>query len=121
MQQEHHAYGGDHEAFLDQGPFQGGDGAMDQLGAVIDRRDAHALGKTVGDLAELRLHVIDDVERVLSKALHGDAADRFALAGERAQAASLVGAQLDPRHIADQDRRGSAGLQHDQLQVGGVP
>ena len=79
--------------------LQRGDGAMDQLRAVVDGLDTHALGQA-GRCPRSGLDVVDDVERVLAEALQGDATHRLALAVELGDAAPLVGSQLDPRHVA---------------------
>ncbi len=105
VQQEDDAHERDDEAFLDERRLQRGDGALDQLGAVVDRYDLRALGQARRDLGELRLDVVDDGERVLAEALHGDAGDDLALAVQLGDAAALVGHQLDARDVAQQHRR----------------
>ena len=107
----------DDQAFFEQGGFQGGDGPLDQLGAVVDRLDLRALGQARSDLGEPRLDVLDHRERVLAIALDGDAADRLALAVQLGRAAALVGRQFHPRHVAQQHRSAALGLEHDALDV----
>ena len=78
------------------------DRAMDEVGAVVDRLQADALRQAGGDLVDLELEVVDDVERVLAVARHRDAGDDFAFAVQLGDAAALVRHQLDARHVAQE-------------------
>ncbi len=98
--------------------FERVDGAIDELGAVVDGQDLGAVGQARLDLRERRLDVVDDGERVLPVALDGDAGDDLALAVELGDAAPLVGRKLDARHVAQEHRRAAFGLEHDLLEVG---
>ena len=60
VQQKDDADQRDDEAFLEQRPLERVDGAVDQIGAVVDRLDAHALGQARRDLGEAVLDVLDD-------------------------------------------------------------
>ncbi len=91
---------------------------MDQLGAVVDGHHLHALGQSRGDLGNLGLYVLDDLQRILPVARHDDRRHDFALAVEFAQAAPLVRPQLHPGDVADQDRRPLVALHHQRLDVG---
>jgi hypothetical protein len=93
---------------------------MDQLGAVIDRHHPGIAREAGADLRDLCLGGGDDVERVLAGALHGNPAHHLAVAVQLGNAASFIGPQLDPGHVAQQHRRAAVGLQHDLLQVGGA-
>ncbi len=101
------------------------DGALDEVGAVVDRDDLHALGQARFDLLDLRLHPVDHVERVLALAHHDDARDRLAGPVEVREAAAQVGPEHHLADVADADRRAAlAGRDHDRLEVGdrlGVP
>ena len=74
--------------------------ASDQLGAVVGGDDLHALGQRGLELVQLRLHPVDDVERVLALAHHHDAAHHVALAVEVGDAAPHLRAQRDGGHVA---------------------
>src|SRR6185369_6430776 len=89
MQQENETDEGDDDAFLDEGMLQVVDGPVDQLRAVIDRLDMNALGQALGDIGDLRLHIVDDVEGILAETLQGNAADDFALTIQFGDAAAL--------------------------------
>ena len=105
VQQKHDAHQRDDEAFLEQRAAQRLDGAVDQLGAVVDRHHLDALGQRGSDLRQPRLDVGDDVERVGAEALQGDAAGDFAFAVELGDAASFVRAKLYARNVLEQHRR----------------
>ena len=60
---------------------------------------------------------MDDFQRVLSVAGHGNAGDDFAFAVQVCHATPLVGAELDVRNVADQHRKATLGLDD---QVGDV-
>ena len=118
MQQEDDADERNDEAFLDKRRLQRRDGALDQLGAVVDRYDLSALRQRGRDLGEFRFHAIDNGECVRSVALHDDAADGLALAVELGDAAALIGCKLDAGDVAQEHRRPTFRLQHDLLDVG---
>ena len=118
VQEEHDADQRDHEAFLEQRAAQGVDGAIDQLGAVVDRHHLHALGQRRGDLGQPRLDVGDDVEGVGAEALQGNAAGHFAFAVEFGDAAPFVWTELDARNILEQHRRAAVDLDDDAFEVG---
>ena len=119
VQQEDDADEGDDDAFLDQRALQRVDGPQDQLRAVVDRLDAHVLGQARGDLGDLLLDVVDDLEGVFAVALDGDAADHLALAVQLGEAAPFVRPQLDAGDVAEQHRRQPLGFQHHLLEVAG--
>ena len=86
--------------------------------AVVDRHDLDALGQARRHFGKPRLDVVDHVERVGAEALQHDAARDLALAVELGDAAPFVGAELDARHVLQEDRRAAVVLQHDLLQIG---
>ncbi len=100
MQQEHEADQCNDDAFLGQGRDQGGNGAIDKLGPVVDGHDFDAgSGRLDAISASCSLTVADNVERVGAIALHGDAARHLALAVQFGYAAPLIRHELDPRHV----------------------
>ena len=117
MHQEDHADCGDDQAFLQQRALQVGDGAMDQVGAVVDGLDRHALGQAGRDLGDLGFQVVDHLQRVLPETRHRDARDDLAFAVQLGQAASLVGCHLDAGDVADQHRCAALSLHHQLLDV----
>ena len=51
---------------------------MNEVGAIVDGLQRNARGKTGGDLLDLGLEIVDDVERVLPTARDRDARDDLA-------------------------------------------
>ena len=68
------------------------DGAVDQVGTVIDGLDAHALRQARRDLGEPILHVLNHRERILAEALQRNAGDDLPFPVHLGDAAALVGA-----------------------------
>ena len=111
MQQEDEADERDDQAFLDQRALERVDGAVDQIGAVIDRHRSRRLRGRLGAISASRvLDVVDHGERVLRRSAAGDAGDDLALAVELGDAAPLVGRQLDARDVLEQHRRAALAL-----------
>ena len=120
MQQKDDADQRDDDALFGQRVLERLDRAVNQIGAVIDRLDCHALRQGRRDLGQLLLDAVDDMQRVLAVALQGDAADHLALAVEFGDAAALVGAELHARHVAQQHRGAALHLERDLLEILGV-
>jgi hypothetical protein len=118
VHQEHHADHGHDQALLEQRALERFDRAVDQVRAVVDGLDRHALGQAGRDLGHLGLEVVDHLQRVLAEARHRDAGDDLALAVQLGQAAPLVGRHLDAGDVADQHRRAALALDHQHLDVG---
>ena len=118
VQQEDDADQRDDEALLDQRALERVDRAIDQVGAVVDRLDGHALRQARRDLGEALLDVLDDGERVLAEALQHDAGDDLALAVQLGDAAPLVRGELDARHVPEQHRHAAVALDDDLLEIG---
>ena len=118
MQQEDEADQRDDQAFLDQRPFERVDGAVNQVGAIVDGFDGDALGQARRNLGKAVLDVADHGERVLAEALQHDAGDDLALAVHFRDAAPLVRRELDPGDVPEQDRHAALALDHDLLEVG---
>src|SRR5829696_292207 len=118
MEQENDTHQPYHDALLEQRGLEGRDGVVDELGAVVDRNDLGPCGQTRSKFGQPLLDVLDDVERVRSEALQGDAARDLAFAVELGHTSTLVGAELDTGDVAHQDRRAALRLQHDVLDVG---
>ena len=117
MQQENDADQRDDQAFLGQRALQRVDGAVDQFGAVIDGLDADPLGQPGADLGDLGLEVVDDLQRILPVARHGDAGNHLALAVQLGQAAPLVGHQFDAADVGDAHRRAVLRLEDEVFDV----
>jgi hypothetical protein len=118
VQQEHDADERDDGALLDQRALEGFDRTIDEVRTVVDRFDAHALGKARRDLDEPVLDVPDNRQRILAEALQHNAGNDLAVSVHLGDAAALVRSELDPRHILEQDRHATIALDDDLLQVG---
>src|SRR6266446_7868897 len=118
MQEEHDADEGDDGALLDQRPPKRVDCAVDEVGAVVDRFDGHALGKTRCDLREAILDVADHGERILAEPLKHDARNDLAFPVHLGDATTFVRREFDPGHVLEQHRDAAFALDNDLLQVG---
>src|SRR5262249_56947755 len=118
VEEEDDAYERHDGALLDERPLERVDGAVDQVGAVVDRLDRDALGQAWRDLGEAALDAVDDRQGVLAEPLQSDAGNDLALAVEFADAAPLVGSELHARDVAQQHRHAAIALDDDLLQVG---
>ena len=117
VQEEDDADQRDHDALLGQRMLERFDGGVNEVGAVVDRYDLDRLGHAARDLLEPFLDGFDHVERVDAEALQHDAAGDLALAVQFGDPSSLIGADLHPGNVAQQDRRAVAGLQRDIAEV----
>ena len=90
VQQENDADERDDGALLQKRPLERIDSTIDQVGAVVDGFDAHALGKARCHLREPVLHVLNDGQGVLAVALQRDARDDFTFAVHLGDAAALI-------------------------------
>ncbi len=105
MQQEHKADQCNDQAFLDQRMLEGVDGAVDQVGAVIDRFDTDALAAGSARVSARRsLTLLNDRERILAEALQRDAGDDLALSVQFGDAAPFIRRQLHPRNVFQENR-----------------
>jgi hypothetical protein len=95
-----------------------GDGAIDQVGAIVDGHDLGAFWQAAGYFRQPLLDVGDNGKRILAVALDRDAGDDLAFAVELGDAAAFVGRQLDARHVLDQHGRAALRLEHDAFDVG---
>ena len=118
VQQEHDADERHDDALLDQRVLQSVDGRLDQLRAVVDRKDLGALRQARGNLGQALLDALDDVEGVGAEALQHDAAGDLAFTVHLGNAAPLVRPEFDPGDIPDTQRGAGIGLQRDVLDVG---
>ena len=57
-------------------------------------------------------------QSVLPEPLHGNAGSDLALTVQLGDAAPFIRSEFHPRHVLDQHRRASIGLQHDLLDIG---
>ena len=99
MHQEHHAHQRDNEAFLQQRALQGFDGAMDEVGTVIDGLDAYAFRQAAGYLGNFVFDVFYNLQRILAIARHDDAGHHFAFAVQFSKPPPLVRTELDARDV----------------------
>jgi len=118
MQQEHHADEGDDGALLDQRPLERVDGAVDEVGAVVDRFNGLALREARRDLGETVLDVADHGQCVFPKPLQRYAGDDLAFAVHLGDTPALVGREFDPCHVLKQHRHAALSLDDDLLEVG---
>ena len=105
MHQEDDTDQRDNQAFFRQRARQGIDRPVNQFGAVIDRLDRHALRQAGRNLADLFLQVMDDFQRVLPVARHGDTGYHFAFTIQFGEATPFVRRQFDAGNVTDQDGR----------------
>ncbi len=110
----------DEEDFLGQGLLQGGDGAPDQVAAVIEGDQADARGQAGRQGGEPGLDVLDDLVGILAVAHHHDAAHHLPPIHIEGPAAEIA-TYLNGRDIAQIEGRAVAGQHRDLLQVGDIP
>src|SRR6266511_1305269 len=120
MKQEHETDEGDHHALLDQRSLEGLDGAVDQIGSVIDGLNRYALRQARRDFGDAILHICDDRKRVLAEALNRNPGNNLAFSVELGDAAPLVGCELDTGHVFQQHRHAAIVLDDDLFQIGNV-
>ncbi len=95
----------DDEHALDEVLQHGGDGAADEIGAVVDDVDGDAGRQLLLDLLDARAHVADHVAAVRAEEHHHDARHRLALALTRDDAVAERGRDLDLGDGAHEGRR----------------
>jgi hypothetical protein len=118
VQKKHDTNEGNDGAFLDQRALERVDRAVDEVGAVVDRFDAHALRQARRDLGEAVLDVADDGQGVFAEPLKRDPRNDLAFPVHLGNAATFVRGELDARHVLEQNRHAALVLDHDLLQVG---
>src|SRR5260370_22154094 len=89
----------DDDALLRERPLQRLDRAVDQVRTVIDRYDLHIFWQGRRHFRQTRLHIVNDIKRVLAKTLQDDATGDLAFAIEFGNAPAFVRAKLDPRNV----------------------
>src|SRR5947208_13630797 len=89
----------DDNAFFDQFLAQCGDGAANQVAAIVNRHDAHTGWQRRLNLFNFLFDGVDDVERVLAVTHHDDAANDFAAPVELGNAAPDVDAEVNVSNI----------------------
>ena len=117
MQQENDADDRNDDALLDERRLQRFDSAVNELGTVVDGNNFGAGRQARLDFGKPGLDVVDDGERVLPVALHGDTGNHFALAVEFGNAAPLIGRQLDAGDVANIDWSAALAFQDDLLDI----
>ncbi len=107
-------HGEDH---LDERGLQVADGPVDQVGAVIDRHDLHAVRQARLDFPNPGLDPVNHLQGVLTMTHDDDAGDDFAGAVQVGHAPPQVGAEGHLGDIADPDGRAVAAVQDEVLEV----
>ena len=91
---------------------------QDQIRAVVNRDDLHAVRQAGLDLPDLRLHTLDHVQRILPLPHHDDSGDHVAPAVEVGNPPADVRPQHHLADVLDPDRRTVvAGREDDVLDV----
>ena len=88
--------------------------AEDQLGAIVGRDEAHAVGQRAAS-AICCFERVDHLERVGADAHHDDAADGLAAAVPVRRAAANLGTELHGRDVPQPDRRAAGRHRDDAL------
>jgi len=99
--------------------FERVDGAGDQVAAVVEWLDGHALRQTGRDLRDARLHVLDHAVGVFARAHDDRAADDF-VAIDVEGAPAVIAADLHGGDVAQVHGSASARGDGDLLDVGGA-
>src|SRR5882762_6571610 len=118
MQQEHDADERDDDALLRERALERLDRVVDEVRSVIDRDDLDALRQGRRHIGEARLHIVDNVKRILTETLQRNAARDLALPVELGNASALIRTHFDPRYVLQQDRGALVDLQHDVREIG---
>ena len=105
MHEKDGAYQRDDDDLFDKHLVQRGDGAVDQIGAVVDGLNRDLFRQARGDFADLVFNVAGDVQRIFAMARDHDARDHLPFAVELGYAPPLVGNQFDAGDIPQQHRR----------------
>ena len=117
MPEENDADKRNDDTFFDQLLAQGGDGALDQITAIVGRHDANPFGQRTLNLLDFLFDTIDDVERVLAVTHHHDAADGFAAPVQLSNAAPDVATQMHRGHVFHVNRCTVLDLEDDVLNI----
>ncbi len=118
MPEEEATDDGHHQELFDQLLAQIGDGAVDELGAVVGRHHLDACRQALLQFVELGLHRGDGLARILAGAENNHAARHLALAIELGDAATHLRSKLDGGDLAEGDRDTTRrGLQRDRSEV----
>ena len=119
MEQEDDDDDRDGDRLFDERSAQRGDRLTDEPGSIVGRYDFHTRRHRLPNLVQLRLHALDDIQGVLAKTHHDDAADDFASAIEVRNASPDVRSQPDLRNVPHTNRRATrVGAQRHLLEVG---
>ena len=93
----------DDDRLLDQLLLERLDRLLDERRPVVDGNDLDSLRQSLRDLLDLRLHALDDLERVFAEADDDDTAHGLAETVELGGAPPHVGSELDPGDVPQQD------------------
>src|SRR6185369_8728786 len=109
----------DYDRLLQKVVFQGIDGPLNKVGAVVGDHDLHAGRQSFLQLLDLDLDPVDDILGVLAVAHDHDAADRLTLTVHVEHAAPDGAPHLHRTQVPEVNRRAAhVGRHHDVLQVG---
>src|SRR5260370_38559885 len=95
----------DDDALLRERPPQRLDRAVDQVRTVIDRYNLHIFWQGRRHFGQTRLHIVNDIKRVLAKTLQDDATADLAFAIDFGNAPAFVRPKFDPGNVLQQNRR----------------
>src|SRR6266576_4366903 len=118
MPEEDDAHERHNDALFDQLLPQRGDGALDQIAAIISRHDAHARRQGGFDFFDFLFDTIDDVERVLAVTHHHDPANGLAFAVQFRDPAPDIAAEMHGADVLHINRRAFIDFQHNVFNVG---
>ena len=118
MPQENRAYQCDDDELLNQLMRQVFHCTINQFAAVVGGDDVHAAGQAGLELFKLGMHRRDGFPRILATAQNDHAADCLSFTIHLRNAAPYFGAELDIRHIAQQNRHAIHQLERDHLEIG---
>ncbi len=122
MEEKHQTHEGHHDGLLDERPFQGVDGAQNQVRAVINRGQNHAGGEPSLDLGDLFLHPVDGGQSVFTEAHDHDSPYHITSTVQIGHPAADLGCEVDVGHVGYPDWGPGLGRsKDDRFDVGQIP
>ena len=118
MEEEEDVHQRHEEDGFPEGELERGDGARDQVAAVVERFEGDARREARGNLGDFRFYVADDLVSVFAGAHHDGAADDFVPINVE-DAAAGVAADLDRGDVAEINGRAGARGKRDGFEIGG--
>src|SRR5213593_1994638 len=119
MEEEEEIDERDHDRLFDEGPSEGGDGALDQGRAIVEGHDADPRGQPGPERRDLDLDAIDDLHRAHAVPGHHDPTHRLRVAFDKRGRPEGI-ADLYVRHLADEDRDTVVPADHHLLKILGA-